>query len=113
MHRRLRLFVVAIIVAGSTTAYAVRQSDVHVLPPLHTEVIYFAHHLNARLEDSAIRRKHWQISNVQEQVNQMMEVFQTTNSHDDLVKEAVDVAVAAMMMAHTEGRKPLRVAVIH
>jgi len=39
------------------------------------------------------------------EVRQMENVFQTTNSHEDLLKEAVDVAVAAMMAAHEEGRK--------
>ena len=43
-------------------------------------------------------------------IDQMMTVFQTTNNHEDLLKEAVDVAVAAMMAAHTEGRKRPQVA---
>ena len=104
MHRKLMLFV-AIILTGSTIAYAVRQSHAQSRPTLHPDAIYFAYHINARLQDRTLNHKDWGMPKVREEVNQMMAVFQTTNNHDDLVKEAVDVAVAAMMMAHNEGQK--------
>jgi len=107
MCRQL-IVIVVIIFAGATAAHGVRQSNLSMRP----EVIYFAHHINARLQDPTNRRDGWRISRLSEEVDQMMRVFQTTNNHEDLVKEAVDVAVAAMMAAHTEGRKRPQVAVV-
>ena len=96
---------ISLIIAVTAGAEAVRRSSVPPQLDLYPEVVYFARHLNTRLEDSAFRRRGWGMKRLQREVRQMEIVFQTSNAHEDLLKEAVDVAVAAMMAAHTEGRK--------
>lgn len=96
---------ISLIIAVTAGAEAVRRSSAPPESDLYPEVVYFARHLNTRLEDSAFRRRGWGMKRLRREVRQMEIVFQTTNSHEDLLKEAVDVAVAAMMAAHTEGRK--------
>ena len=96
---------ISVIIAVTAGAEAVRRSSAPPPLDLYPEVVYFARHLNTRLEDTSFRRRGWGMDRLHREVRQMENVFQTTNSHEDLVKEAVDVAVAAMMAAHTEGRK--------
>ena len=108
--RRHLIMLVAIVFVAVTAAYGVRQPHDQFYSQLRPEAIYFAQHINARLEENSYSHDDWGMPMLREEVDQMMTVFQTTNNHDDLVKEAVDVAVAAMMAAHTEGRKRSRVA---
>lgn len=98
----LTISVIIVVAAG---AEAVRRSSAPPELDLYPEVVYFARHLNTRLEDSSFRRRGWGMDRLRLEVRQMKIVFQTNNLHEDLLKEAVDVAVAAMMAAHTEGRK--------
>ena len=104
MCRQL-ITLLVLIFAVASAAYGVRQPHDSFDSSLRPEAIYFAHHINARLQDPTYRRDGWGMARLSEEVDQMMTVFQTSNNHADLVKEAVDVAVAAMMAAHTEGQK--------
>ncbi len=100
------LFICLLVVVVGTVTYAVRSaSNQQPSVEYYPEVIYFARHINARLDDTTFRRRGWGMKRLQEEVRQMEVVFQTSNRHEDLLKEAVDVAVAAMMAAHEEGRK--------
>ncbi len=106
MRREFTILILVICGITATAAFGVRRvSRTPSWPPLRPEVVYFAYHLNARLEDDQFEKKDWGMPRLQKEVDQMFEVFQTNNSHDDLVKEAIDVAVSAMMAAHTEGKK--------
>ena len=97
---------ISVIIALAAGAEAVRRSSAPSPQlDLYPEVIYFARHLNTRLEDTSFRRRGWGMDRLHREVKQMEIVFQTSNSHEDFLKEAVDVAVAAMMAAHEEGRK--------
>jgi len=107
--RRQLIMLFAISFTVTTAAYGVRRSNDQDRLPFRPEVIYFAHHINARLEDSSFRGGGWGMARVRKELEQMTTVFQTTNNHDDLVKEAVDLAVAAMMAAHREGRQSRQV----
>ena len=72
---------------------------------LRTEVHYFAIHLQQRLADRTFDRKSWGIKRLRAEMQQLENTVRDKGSHEDMIKDAIDVAVAAMMVAYLESKK--------